>query len=452
MLNQLKQLSNFFATGATQAYTFRYQQLVNLKHALNKHQTDLIQALKVDLNKPEFEAYSSEIGLIYEEISYAQKYLKTWMKPQKVRTPLTAFYAKSYIYNVPLGVVLIIAPWNYPVQLLLSPLVGAIAAGNCVIVKPSELLPNVTNIIQQIIDAAFSKNYVLLIEGDGATVVPELINSFKFNYVFFTGSTNVGKAIALQCAAQLIPYTLELGGKSPAIVDKTANLDITAKRIVWAKFFNAGQTCVAPDYLLVDYTIKAPLIEKLKHYIAKFYTNSEEDLAKIVNHQHLTTLSAYLTSNKIIYGGEFDSKTLVFNPTLVDEPHLTDPIMQREIFGPILPIISYQTKEKLYQIIKHNPNPLALYVFSQDQSFNNEIIQNISFGGGGINTGLMHLTNPRLPFGGVMESGQGNYHGKYSFDTFSHKKSIVKMANWIDVFIKYPPYTKLKRWLSNLFI
>lgn len=444
----LQKLQSFFKGGVTHSYAFRREQLLKLKHCLIKYETQIITALNTDLAKPALEAYVSEIAILYDEINYALRNLKKWMRREKVATPLMLFRATSYVYKVPLGVILIIAPWNYPVQLLLTPLVGAIAAGNCAVLKPSELMPATSHVIKTMISEVFNSNYIEVVEGDGHIVVPQLINDCEFNHVFFTGSIPVGRSIATLCAQKLIPYTLELGGKSPAIIDKNVNLDVACKRIVWGKFFNSGQTCVAPDYVLVHKSIKADFISKLKHYLAKFL--SEESYATILNDKRMQVLQEYLVGLDVIYGGTYDNKTRKFMPTLVDEPPLNAPLMQQEIFGPILPILSYSNQSELHEIIAHNPNPLSLYVFSSDAHFAESIIATIPFGGGCVNTTLMHLANPNLPFGGVMASGQGKYHGKYSFDGFSHHKAIVKMATWVDVFIKYPPYTKLKLSLLKL--
>lgn len=447
----MNKLHDFFQTGKTLSEQFRCEQLLKLKASLKHHELQLLEALKLDLNKPEQEAYSSEIGMIYDEIQFALKNLKSWMKRKKVNSPITLFYSKSYIYKVPCGVVLIIAPWNYPAQLVLSPLIGAIAAGNCAVIKPSEYTSNVTKVLQSIISYAFTPEYITLIEGDGAEIIPKLINNFEFNYVFFTGSTIVGKNIAKLCIEKLIPYTLELGGKSPAIIDNEINLDVTCKRLIWSKFFNAGQTCIAPDYVLVDYRIKDAFIEKLKLTIKQFYPDNLNDLAKIINPKRFNILYKYIQDNEVIYGGKHDINNLTIEPTIINEPNLNSEIMTEEIFGPILPIISFHNKEQLYEIINRNPNPLSLYIYSLNNRFCEEIIQKIPFGGGGVNIGLFHLVNPRLPFGGIMNSGNGKYHGKYSFDTFSNTKSIVNTATFLDIPIKYPPYFKWKTWLLKFF-
>lgn len=444
-IENIIKLRQFFKTGVTHEYYFRIKQLQELKNSIKLHEQDLLLALQKDLNKPPMEAYASEICVIYSEINYMCKNLKHWMKPQKVHSPLALFYSKSYIYSVPLGVVLIIGTWNYPVQLLLSPLVGAIAGGNCAVVKPSEYTPNVAKVLLRIIENTFNPEYIKLLEGIGATIVPELISQFNFDHVFFTGSTVVGKNIATLCSSQLIPYTLELGGKSPAIVDSKINMQVVCKRLAWTKFYNAGQTCVAPDYVLVDAKIKDEFILQLKETLKKFYPAN--NISRIINKKRFDILVKYLDNAKIIHGGEYDEDLLYIAPTLVDSPSMNEAIMNDEVFGPILPILSYSSWEELCGIIEKNPNPLSLYVFSEDDQFATKIIQNIPFGGGGVNIALMHLVSENLPFGGVKQSGQGHYHGKFSFETFTHQKAVVKMSTKIDMFIKYPPYTKLKSWI-----
>lgn len=446
MIN-LKVLHDYFLTGETKTYNFRINKLKQLEKCIKKYEQPLQEALKLDLNKPEIESYASEISVIYDEINVACKHLKFWMRPTRVKTPLAFFLSKSLVYKVPLGVVLIISPWNYPLQLSLSPLVGAIAAGNCVVLKPSEFTPHVNKIIKEILNEVFSTNNVVVYEGDGAEIIPQLIDSELLNHVFFTGSTYVGKEIATMCAKRLIPYTLELGGKSPAIIDKTAKLELVAKRIVWAKFYNAGQTCVAPDYILIHRDIKETFINYLKKYIDIFYRDKQHSLAKIINLKRFNTLCGYLNDATIIHGSGHNRDTLFIEPTLLDEPSLEHKVMQEEIFGPILPILSFTNEMDIIETIGHNPNPLALYVFSEDKVFTNNIINTIQFGGGGVNIAIMHVANSYLPFGGVMTSGCGNYHGKYSFDTFSHAKSILNMSTKIDMGVKYPPYTKFKTWL-----
>jgi aldehyde dehydrogenase (NAD+) len=450
MLEKLAQLQQFFQVGSTKDYAFRIKQLNKLAVALKLYESQLLQALHLDLNKPEIEAFAAELGLVYRELRHMRKYLKRYMCPQKVASGLALFPSRSYIYQVPLGVVLIIAPWNYPIQLLLIPLIGAIAAGNCIVVKPSEYAPHTEQVLRELIESTFGPEYVLCLEGDGSKLIPPLLHDFTFNHVFFTGSTNVGRQIAKQCAEKLVPYTLELGGKSPAIIDRDVELNVACKRISWAKFYNAGQSCIAPDYVLVHDEIKDQVIAIFKQLLAEFYPINMP-IAKIINQERYLRLTSYLEQEKekIIYGGDANLEQLSLTPTLVLEPSLNSPLMTDEIFGPILPIISYTDISEIYKIINHNPNPLALYVFSANNKFSEEIISKVQFGGGGVNMTLLHLINHNLPFGGVMASGSGAYHGKFSFTTFSHTKSIVKQATWFDAPFKYPPYSKFKSWIMR---
>lgn len=441
--SEFNAMRKFFDDGNTKSYQFRKQQLIKLKEQIKFHEEEILQALHNDFGKPRFEAFISEIGVLYEEINYAIKHLSKWMKPKSVCTPLMLQPSKSKIYSEPLGVVLIIGPWNYPFQLIFAPLIGAIAAGNCSIIKPSNETPHTALIIEKIITKTFAPEYVSVAQGPGIDVGPLLIENFKFNHIFFTGSPGVGAKIAEMAAKSLTPVTLELGGKSPAIIDETANLKIAAKRMAWAKYFNAGQTCVSPDYVLVHRNVKDQLVEELKKTILEFYGNNPEvspDFARIVNDKRFTAVSSYLTQGNIVIGGETNAKTRYIAPTVIDNVKMEDSIMQDEIFGPILPILTWENKDEIIEIVRKNRYPLATYIFTQNKSFEKYIINNIEFGGGAINNAIMHLANTNLPFGGVQYSGLGNYHGRYSFDTFSHKKSILKTATWIDVALQYAPY------------
>lgn len=443
MQQLLNKLRSYFDSGSTLSYQFRIKQLQTLRRIIKIHEIDILRALEQDLGKPELEAYISEIGIVYNEIDFICKNLAKWMKPQKVGSPLNQFYTKSYIQRVPLGCILIIAPWNFPFQLLISPLIGAIAAGNCVVLKPSELSINVAKILEIIIKEAFNDKYIAVQNGD-AELVEKLIEYGSFNHVFFTGSTMVGRIIAKQCAAKLIPYTLELGGKSPTIIDKSANLEIAAKRIVWGKFLNAGQTCIAPDYLLVDSQIYPKFIKLLELSIKKFGLNILENNGKIINKRHFERLVSYLSDGEIIAGGRYDSEQLKIIATLIFNPNDNSEIMNNEIFGPILPIMTYTSKTELINKLRQHRYPLAMYIFTENMGFYNELVEKIECGGVGINTCLYHFANKNLPFGGVMTSGNGQYHGKFSFDLFSHPKAVVKSFTFPDISLKYPPYNKLK--------
>jgi aldehyde dehydrogenase (NAD+) len=445
----------YFELGLTKSYKFRITQLKKLKESTKKYEPKIIEALFKDMHKPEMEAYMSEIGVIYEEISYMIKNLRKWMKPASHHTPLVLHPSTSKIYAEPLGVVLIIGPWNYPFQLLIAPLAGAIAAGNCAIIKPSDNTKNIAAVIQEMIKETFEEDYISVVNGPGAMVGPKLIEKYPFNHIFFTGSPSVGKQIMAMASIHLTPVTLELGGKSPAIVDKNVNIDIAAKRIVWGKFFNAGQTCVCPDYVLVHEDIKFELIEKLKLYIREFYgedPENSENLTRIVNEKRFNTLIGFLEGVNIIHGGQHHGHVKYIAPTLVDQVPEGHPLMQDEIFGPILPILTYKNIEDILPIIHKNRYPLACYIFTNSKSFEKYIIKNIEFGGGCINNTLVHLANPALPFGGVGNSGMGSYHGEYSFKAFSHYKSMLKTSTFIDPSLRYPPYNKTKRkWVTRFF-
>lgn len=440
---QLQALHNYFQTGATKSYEFRRTQLSLLKNAILQHEKEIHAALYTDLKKSEEECWVTETGFLVAEINHTLKHLKSWMKPEKVKTNLLNFPSKSYIYKEPLGVVLIIGPWNYPLQLVLAPLVGAIAAGNCAVLKPSEFAPATSAITQKIIESIFPKNYVLCVQGEGHVVIPEMMNHFRFDHVFYTGSTAVGKIIYEMAAKQLTPVTLELGGKSPCVVESDANIKVTAKRITLTKFSNAGQMCVAPDYVLVHQSVKEKLIAALKETIKQFFTEEpalSDNYGKIINRKQFDRLVDYIRHGKLVYGGKYDEASHFIEPTIIEDVSLTTSIMGEEIFGPLLPVISFNSFEEAKKIIDRNANPLAFYVFTESSEKEKQWIDAIPFGGGCINNASWHLTNPDLPFGGRGNSGLGAYHGKASFDTFSHKKSIMKTPTWFDPSVKYPPF------------
>jgi aldehyde dehydrogenase (NAD+) len=450
-LNQLmSDQRQFFLSGATKEYKFRVEQLKRLKELVKENEERIFAALKADLNKPGFEAYASEIAFIYEEINFTIKNLKSWMKPKRVWTPMTLFLSSSFIVPEPLGQVLIIGPWNYPFNLVVSPLIGAIAAGNCAIIKPSELAPQTAQVVTDIV-SAFPRNFVASLQG-GPEVSQALLKQ-KFDHIFFTGGTEIGKVIAKAAAETLTPVTLELGGKSPCIVDKDTDLDLTARRIVWGKFFNAGQTCVAPDYMLVHSSIKNSLLERMKHYVHEFYGKDiaqSPDYCRIINERHFDRLEMLLNEGEIVVGGQVDRKTKFIAPTIIDKINLSHKIMQGEIFGPILPVLEYHNIDEAIHTVRRMPNPLALYVFSSNKQNQDKIIAELPFGGGCINNTLLHLGNPNLPFGGRGESGVGAYHGKFSFDCFTHKKSVVKTSFLIDPKFRYQPYKEKLNLLKKL--
>jgi aldehyde dehydrogenase (NAD+) len=432
----------FFATGKTKSYDFRIAQLHKLLDLIQENEQLILDAVYADLRKPAIESYGSEILITLAEIKYALKHLKTWMKPQKVGTPINLFPSSSYIYAEPLGIVLIIAPWNYPFNLIITPLIGAISAGNCSILKPSEHTPHTSSVIAKLINDNFDPNFIIAIEGGIET--NQALLAERFDHIFFTGGTAIGKIVMESAAKHLTPVTLELGGKSPCIVDVECDLDITAKRIVWGKFYNAGQTCVAPDYLLVQKSIKPLLVEKLIAYINIFFGDNPQqspDLARIVNDRQFDRLMGLLDEGKILIGGDSDKSDLFISPTIIDEVSLHSKIMAEEIFGPILPILEYEHISEAIALINALPKPLALYLFSNNKQKQEQILQEVSFGGGCFNDTIMHFGNLELPFGGVGNSGIGSYHGKATFDTFSHRKSILKNSFRFDLKFRYPPYT-----------
>ncbi|KEI80474.1 aldehyde dehydrogenase [Clostridium botulinum] len=439
--NILEKQKSFFDKGYTKDINFRIEALKKLKHNIKINENNIFKALNIDLNKSEFETFITEICIVYDEINGAIKNIKKWSKPKKVKTPITNFLASSYIYNEPYGVALIMSPWNYPFQLIMAPLVGAISAGNCVLLKPSELAIETEKIIVKIIKDTFSDEYIGVITG-GIEESTALLKE-KFDYIFYTGGINVGKIVMRAAAEHLTPITLELGGKSPCIVDKDANIDLAARRIAWGKFLNAGQTCVAPDYLVVHRNIKEKLISSIENYIIEFFGENSfesEDYPRIINERHFKRLEGYLKEGKIVSGGNTDINNLYIEPTIIEGINFENRIMEEEIFGPIFPVIEFEYIDKVIDIVKNNPKPLALYYFSENKEKQEFIIKNISFGGGCINDTIMHLSTSTLPFGGVGSSGIGGYHGRASFDTFSHKKSILKKSNLIDIKIRYAPF------------
>ncbi|MFV8333294.1 aldehyde dehydrogenase [Flavobacterium sp. GSP14] len=434
---------------------YRKESLKKLLHVITKYEEEIIKALYNDFKKPAFEAVLTETNYVISDLKETIKNIDSWAKPKKVSASLLNFPSSDYIYSEPYGHVLIIAPWNYPFQLALCPLVAAVAAGNKVTLKPSELTPNTSQIISKIVSETFSTDDVTVKTGD-TTVAAALLEQ-RWDYIFFTGSVAVGKIVAKAAAEYLTPVTLELGGKSPCIIDETADVALSARRIVWGKIINAGQTCVAPDYILVHHTIKDKFIKHTIEEIEKALgTNPEEstDFARIVNLKNWQRQINLLENQEILYGGKSNQETFYIAPTLLNEPKMDSLVMKEEIFGPILPIISFKTKVDIEKIVSSFEKPLSLYLFSQNKSFVDEVLQKYSFGGGCINDTVIHLVNNRLPFGGVGNSGMGAYHGKLSFDIFSHKKAIVKRGTWLDLPLRYAPYKdklttiqKILKWL-----
>ena len=405
------------------------------------------------MHKSEFEAYATEIGIILDEINFAIKHLKSWSKTKKVRTPLTNFLSSSYIYSEPYGVSLIISPWNYPFQLLISPLIGSIAAGNCAMLKPSENSPRTTEVIIKVIEECFIEEFVCVVEPYGGKESSEALLKEEFDYIFFTGSVPVGKIVMEAASKHLTPVTLELGGKSPCIVDKDADVKLAAKRIAWGKFLNAGQTCVAPDYILVHQSVKAELVTEIIGYIKEFFGENpakSNDFPRIINERQFDRLLGLLDKGNIVTGGEYIRIEKYIAPTIIDNISWNDPIMLDEIFGPILPILEFENLQQVIKMVNSRPKPLALYFFSTNKKNQERIIEMISYGGGCINDTIMHVASPYLPFGGVGASGMTAYHGKGSYDVFSHKKSVTKKSNLIDVKIRYAPYNDKIKLLKKL--
>ncbi|MEJ7912121.1 MAG: aldehyde dehydrogenase family protein [Chitinophagaceae bacterium] len=440
LVAHLDQMRLWHATGATSAYSWRKHQLTLLKKALYSYEEPLYEALYTDLKKNKEEAWITEIGFTIAEINFALKHLPQWMAPQRVATNIINLPGKSYILSEPMGVVLIIGPWNYPLQLLLAPLVGALAAGNCVVLKPSELAPATALVLQQMIDEIFSGQYVKVIQGAGNEVIPGMMNHFRFDHVFYTGSTEVGKLVYEMAATKLVPVTLELGGKCPCIIERDADIKVAAKRIAFIKFSNAGQMCVAPDYLLVHEDVREAFIKELAERIHDYYVADEYHSGKLIGAKAFNRLVQYLQEGDVIYGGKVDHENGRISPTLLENIAPDAAIMKEEIFGPLLPVLTWKEEDEVYKIIQKNNNPLALYVFTGSEAKAKKWTTTIPFGGGCINNAGLHLTNHNLPFGGRGNSGTGAYHGKYSFNTFSHKKGILKTPTWFDPSFKYPSF------------
>ena len=446
-------LRDFYESGSTLSYDFRKKQLKLLLQCVLQYEDDIAKALYSDLKKSKEESWATETGLLVAEIKNAIKNLRVWMQPKKVSAGLVTFPSSAKIYRDPLGVVLIIAPWNYPLQLLLIPLVGAIGGGNCAVLKPSELAPATEQFITKFIAEVFPDNYIKVITGSGAEVVPAMINNFRFDHIFYTGSTIVGKEIYQLAAKDLVPVTLELGGKSPCIVYNDADIKVAAKRIVLGKFLNAGQTCIAPDYLLVHASVHDNLLAEIKTAIQKFYTgdpSSSNDYGKIINTSRFKKLTGYFEGAVIFYGGKMDEENLFIEPTVLTKVSLNDNIMKEEIFGPILPVISFESTEEAMQIVRQNEKPLSFYLFTKDETVEKEWLQKVSFGGGCINNTVWHFANDKFPFGGIGKSGIGAYHGENTFNVFTHAKPVLKTSTWIDPNLKYPPFKGKLKWFKKL--
>lgn len=447
-----KALRSYFDTGATKARDWRMSQLDALEHFLMERERDIVDALQADLRKPETEAFVSEIGMTLSELRSAKKNLASWMKPERVRTPVVAMPGHSYVYREPLGVVLIIGPWNYPFQTVVLPMVGALAAGNCVVLKPSEIAPNVSNMLAHWIPKYLDRKAVQVWQG-GVPETTALLRE-KWDHIFYTGNGRVGRIVMEAAAKHLTPVTLELGGKSPCIVDESADLDLAAKRIVFGKFLNAGQTCVAPDYVLVHDLVHDALINRMTSTIREFYGDDPKkspDYARIINEHHFDRLTRLLSSGDTVTGGQADAETRYIAPTILRNVRETDPVMQEEIFGPILPVIGVPSVDTAIAFVNRHPRPLALYAFSRDRAAQERILAGTSAGGTTINHVWMHLGVPDLPFGGVGASGMGAYHGRHTFETFSHRRAVLKKPSLPEPPLLYPPYSPSKlRWIKRL--
>ncbi|MGV3540141.1 MAG: aldehyde dehydrogenase [Rufibacter sp.] len=448
----IRRQKSFFGQGHTRPYAFRKEMLQRLYRAIQAEEQNIISALAEDFNKPAFETYATEIAILLSEIKYTLKHLKKWVKPKKVRPSFLNFPSEDTIYPEPYGVSLIIGAWNYPFQLTLGPVIGAIAAGCCAILKPSELTPATSAVTAKLLQEHFPAEFLTAVEG--GPQVSQTLLQLPFDKIFFTGSVPVGRIVAQAAAQQLIPVTLELGGKSPCIVDETADLQVAARRIAWGKFINAGQTCVAPDYVFVQESVLHPFLLQLKANIEAFYGPDpalSPDYARIINERHFKRLTQLLENCTIITGGQADAAHRYLAPTIVTDVTWQHALMQEEIFGPILPVLPYQTLAGAIDQINAQPKPLALYFFSNNRQAQAQVLEQTSSGGACINETVSHLANPRLPFGGVGTSGQGNYHGKYSFDAFSHEKSVLHKTFWPDLPLRYPPYLKKLAWLKKAF-
>lgn len=443
----------FFNTGATRDLAFRKRKLRKLHEVLLSRENDILIALGKDLRKHPFEAFGSEITTLLMELKYALNNLHSWAMPEQVPTPLVHWPAKSRIHREPLGLVLIFSPWNYPFLLSLSPVISAMAAGNCCIIKPSEFSVHTSGLVQEIIAEVFEPQHVAVIQGEGQILGPQLLSEPLFNHVFFTGSPAVGREVLQQASQQMIPVTLELGGKSPAIVESDANISEAAKRIVWGKFWNAGQTCIAPDYVLVHQSRFEEFVSEAQKFIRRFYGEDafqSDSYGRLIHNRHFKKVASYIPQGELIAGGKTIESDLYIEPTLIHVTGFEEAVMRNEIFGPVLPIMKFENSVEVFEAVAKNPNPLALYVFTAKKSLQNKYLTGIRFGGGGINMPLLHFATVDMPLEGIGGSGLGNYHGKYGFETFSHRKSIIVSPFFPDLWLKYPPFPKLKSGLKWL--
>lgn len=441
-------LHSFFYSGKTLSYRHRKECMIQFQHMLNNHEREMIDALQADFNKPAFETLATEISMLQKELNYFKKHLKRWVQPQRVLPSILNFPSKERITYQPYGVVLIIAPWNYPLLLALQPLMAALAAGNCAVLKPSELTPNTSELLNKLVSTYFNSDFVQVIEG-GVEETTALLAQ-DFDKIFFTGSTAVGKIVQQAAAKKLTPVILELGGKSPCIITPSTNIKLAAKRIVFGKFVNAGQTCIAPDFIFIHPQVEQSFIHEVQHVLNEFYGEKPETspyFARIINEKHFHRIKQYILNNTVLIGGQTNSKKCYIAPTVIKVESLKDEVMQHEIFGPVLPLINYENLSEIIQHNHENPKPLAFYVFGNNTAEIEQLLQQCQFGGACVNDCLSHILNNRLPFGGFGSSGFGTYHGKFSFDAFSHKKALVYRKTWFDNTLKYPPYTTKKMYL-----
>lgn len=435
----------FFRTGKTKNVYYRIHALKRLRCEIKKREAEILGALKKDLNKSDFEGYMTEVGMVLDELKFCISHVEQWAKTKSVLTPLAQFPAKSMVIKEPYGVALVMAPWNYPFQLCLTPVIGAIAAGNCVIIKPSGYAPATSEAVAELIKACFPENYVTVVQG-GREENQSLLKE-RFDYIFFTGGVTVGKLVMESASRNLTPVSLELGGKSPCIVDQTANIPLAAKRVAFGKYLNAGQTCVAPDYVYVHRNVKEQFVQEIKKQVTEFFGEhplTNKNLPKIINGRHLERLVGLMEDEEIVMGGEVNKEEEKIAPTMLTSITPESKIMQEEIFGPILPILEYDDLKEVIDYVTSNEKPLACYIFTTDNKTKQRLLRELSFGGGCINDTIIHLATSRMGFGGVGASGMGSYHGKKSFDTFTHEKSIVSKANWLDLPMRYHPYTDKK--------
>ena len=443
----------YYMEGKTRALSARIDALNRLEQSILTYEQELYQALRSDLGKSRAESYMCEVGLTLSELRYVRRHVKSWIRNRRVHTPLAQFHAASFTVQEPYGVVLIMSPWNYPMLLTLEPLIGALAAGNCCVLKPSAYSPATSAVMAKLIREAFPSDYVTVIEG-GRKENEDLLNQ-KFDYIFFTGGVNVGKLVMEKASAHLTPVTLELGGKSPCIVDHTANIPLTARRLVFGKYLNCGQTCVAPDYVLVEKPVKEKLLTCIKEEIRRMFGEhplENPDYGKMINQKHFDRVRGLIDPMKLVAGGQVQEETLRIAPTVLADVTAEDPVMQEEIFGPVLPVIPVKDIEEAIRFVQKRPKPLALYVFTEDKRTEQRVLTETSYGGGCINDTIIHLATSEMGFGGVGNSGMGSYHGKKSFDLFSHEKSIVKKSTWMDLPMRYLPYTGWKEKLVRMFV